>query len=76
MEPPIHNLPSLFKQLGLDDSDEAIEQFIADHKPLPAAVELHEADCWNSAQAAFLRQEKEEDADWAEIVDQLDAMLR
>lgn len=76
MEPPIHNLPSLFKQLGLDDSDEAIEKFIADHKPLPGAVELHEADCWNSAQAAFLRQEKEEDADWAEIVDQLDAMLR
>ena len=69
-------MPSLFKLLGLDDSDEAIEQFIADHKPLPAAVELHEADCWNSAQAAFLRQEKEEDADWAEIVDQLDAMLR
>ncbi|MEJ2307800.1 MAG: DUF2789 domain-containing protein [Gammaproteobacteria bacterium] len=76
MEPPIHTLPSLFKQLGLEDTDEAIEAFVADHRPLPAEIELHDASFWNSAQAAFLKQEKEEDADWAEIVDQLDAMLR
>ena len=76
MEPPIHTLPSLFKQLGLENSDEAIEQFINDHRPLASDIQLHEADFWNSAQAAFLKQEKEEDADWAEIVDQLDAMLR
>ncbi len=76
MEPPIHTLPSLFKQLGLENSDEAIEAFIAAHRPLAADIQLHEADFWNSAQAAFLKQEKEDDADWAEIVDQLDAMLR
>ena len=76
MEPPIHTLPSLFKQLGLEDSDEAIEAFVAAHRPLAADTQLHEADFWSSAQAAFLQQEKEEDADWAEIVDQLDAMLR
>ena len=76
MEPPIHTLPSLFKQLGLQNSDDAIDQFISDHRPLAADIQLHEADFWNSAQAAFLKQEKEEDADWAEVVDQLDAMLR
>lgn len=76
MEPPIHTLPSLFKQLGLDDTDEAIETFVACHRPLPAEIELHEAAFWNSSQAALLKQEKQDDADWAEIVDQLDAMLR
>lgn len=76
MEPPIHTLPSLFKQLGLENSDEAIDQFISDHRPLAADIQLHEAGFWNSAQADFLKQEKEEDADWAEVVDQLDAMLR
>ena len=76
IEPPIHTLSSLFKQLGLDNNDEAIEAFAAAHRPLAAAIELHEADFWNSAQAEFLRQEKAEDADWAEVVDQLDAMLR
>jgi hypothetical protein len=76
MESPFHSLPSLFKQLGLDNSDEAIDRFIAAHKPLPSGMLLHEADFWSSAQAAFLQQEKAEDADWAEVVDQLDAMLR
>ena len=76
IEPPIHPLSSLFKQLGLDNNDEAIEAFVAAHRPLAASTELHEADFWNSSQAEFLRQEKAEDADWAEVVDQLDAMLR
>lgn len=76
IEPPIHPLSSLFKQLGLDNNDEAIEAFVAAHRPVAAGTELHEADFWNSAQAEFLRQEKAEDADWAEVVDQLDAMLR
>jgi len=37
---------------------------------------LHEADIWNTSQASFLKQAVEEDADWAEIVNQLDTMLR
>ena len=76
MEPPIHSLVSLFGQLGLDDSDEAIEKFISNNHPLPDNLELHKADFWSSSQASFLKKSKDEDADWAEIVDQLDVMLR
>lgn len=76
MEPFIHNVNSLFDQLGLGSTDEAIEDFINRNSPLPGNVELHKADFWNASQASFLKQVIEEDADWAEIVDQLDAMLR
>ncbi len=76
MESPIHSLTSLFDQLGIDSTDQAIENFIDGHRPLQGNIELHEADFWSAAQASFLKQEKDEDADWAEIVDQLDAQLR
>ena len=76
MEPPVHTLNALFEQLGLDDSDDAIQSFIETQKPLPAQVALHEANFWNAAQAEFLKRAIEEDADWAEVVDHFDAMLR
>ena len=43
---------------------------------VPGYVALADAPCWTPAQAAFLREEILEDADWAEVVDQLDARLR
>jgi hypothetical protein len=76
MEPPIHNLVSLFNQLGLNSTDDDIEKFIDRNKPLPDNVELHDANFWNTSQASFLKQGKDEDADWAVIVDQLDTLLR
>lgn len=76
MELPEHNLETLFEQLGLDNSDEAIEEFINRHKPVPHDLLLHEADFWSPAQAAFLKEAVEDDADWAMVVDSLDAMLR
>ena len=76
MESPVHTINALFEQLGLEDSDDAIQMFIEQHKPLASEVALHEAAFWNASQADFLRQAIEEDADWAEVVDQLDAMLR
>lgn len=76
MESFIHNINSLFDQLGLNSTDDAIEDFINRNSPLPGNVELDKADFWNASQASFLKQVKDEDADWAEIVDQLDAMLR
>ncbi len=71
-----HSLACLFKQLGLDSTDQAIQDFINQNAPLPGNVELHKAKFWSSSQASFLQQSKDDDADWAEIVDQLDAMLR
>ncbi len=76
MEPPIHSIVSLFNQLGLVSTDEAIEDFINRNSPLSGNIELHNADFWNSSQASFLKEVKDEDADWVEIVDQLDTMLR
>jgi hypothetical protein len=74
MELDSHSLSSLFAQLGLPDEASAIERFIATHD-LPHNVALAEAPFWTPAQAAFLREEIEDDADWAEIVDELNARL-
>ena len=76
MEPPVHSINALFDQLGLENSNDAIQLFIEQHKPLASEVVLHEAAFWNAAQAEFLRRAIEEDADWAEVVDHFDAMLR
>jgi hypothetical protein len=76
MEMPTHTIVSLFDQLGLESTDEAIDAFININSPLSGNVMLHKADFWNTSQASCLKEMKDEDADWAEIVDQLDAMLR
>ncbi|MCX2901497.1 DUF2789 domain-containing protein [Pseudomonas mandelii] len=76
MESPTHSLPSLFKQLGLADDPVSIDQFIATHSPLKPELHLADAFFWNKAQADFLRDEILDDADWAEVVDQLNVLLR
>ena len=76
MEMPTHTIVSLFNQLGLESTDEAMDAFINRNSPLPGNIMLHEADFWNTSQASCLKDMKYEDADWAEIVDQLDTMLR
>nr|WP_180203751.1 DUF2789 domain-containing protein [Pseudomonas sp. SbOxS1]NYU03486.1 DUF2789 domain-containing protein [Pseudomonas sp. SbOxS1] len=76
MENPTHSLPSLFKQLGLADDAESIDKFIATHSPLKPDLHLADAFFWNPSQADLLRNEILDDADWAEVVDQLDVMLR
>lgn len=76
MEPPIHSLPSLFKQLGLPDDPVSIDRFIATHSPLKPELKLADAFFWDKSQAQFLRSEILEDADWAQVVDQLDVLLR
>ncbi|WP_095108765.1 DUF2789 domain-containing protein [Pseudomonas sp. Irchel 3E20] len=76
MESPTHSLPALFKQLGLPEDALSIDQFITSHSPLKADVLLADALFWTPAQAQFLREEILDDADWAEIVDQLNLLLR
>ncbi|NWA04970.1 DUF2789 domain-containing protein [Pseudomonas gingeri] len=76
MQSPTHNLPSLFKQLGLPDDPESIDKFVAIHSPLKPELHLADAFFWSKSQADFLRSEVLEDADWAEVVDQLDVLLR
>ncbi|WP_226477752.1 DUF2789 domain-containing protein [Pseudomonas sp. MWU16-30323] len=76
MESPVHNLPSLFKQLGLPDDPVSIEQYIAVHSPLKPELHLADAFFWTPSQRAFLREEILGDADWAEVVDELNLRLR
>jgi hypothetical protein len=76
MESPTHSLPALFKQLGLPDDAESIDKFIATHSPLKPELHLADAFFWSESQAELLREEILDDADWAEVVDQLDVMLR
>lgn len=70
-----HSINTLFQQLGLPASDNDVDGFFASHK-LDPGTRLVDADFWTEAQAAFLDQALEEDADWAGIVDQLNARLR
>jgi len=76
MESPTHTLPNLFKQLGLEDDAESIDKFIATHSPLKPELHLADAFFWSECQAQFLRDDILDDADWAEVVDQLDVLLR
>lgn len=71
-----HPMSELFQQLGLAHSDDAIEDFIESHRLRPDDGELYRAIFWNPAQAKFIKEAVELDADWAETVDELDARLR
>ena len=76
MHAPTHSLAALFKQLGLAHDQASIERFIKQHAPLADDCRLANAPFWDKAQAAFLCEEILEDADWAEVVDQLNLLLR
>lgn len=76
MDQPVHPLKELFEQLGLPADAEAINRFIAMHSPLPENITLANAPFWTPAQAAFLREEFVEDADWIETIDRLNVALR
>ncbi|WP_148861486.1 DUF2789 domain-containing protein [Marinobacter fonticola] len=76
MDTSQHTLQTLFAQLGLPADQESVETFIANYAPLPQEVALPDATFWNAAQSSFLHQGIEDDSDWAEVIDELDALLR
>jgi hypothetical protein len=75
MDSPTHDLKGLFDQLGLDSTQTAIDDFIARHSPLANDKKMIDADFWTPQQAAFLKEELREDADWARVVDELNLRL-
>lgn len=75
MELGIHSMSELFDQLGLPSSDSAIDAFIAKHQQKKLTVAIEHLDVWSPAQATFLKESRCDDADWAEIVDELAARL-
>jgi len=76
MEHSFHSFSELFKQLGLGSSSKEIEAFLRKHAPLPTEMLLSEAPFWSPAQAASLREARESDSDWSEVVDALNVALR
>ncbi len=75
MEKPFHRFTELFVQLGLPSDVEAIRAFLVTHSPVPAGTRLEEAPFWTPAQAQLLSELIAQDADWAEVADQLNAAL-
>ncbi|WP_112194947.1 DUF2789 domain-containing protein [Pseudomonas sp. LG1E9] len=74
MDAPLPTLETLFEQLGLKSSPQAIDAFIAAH-PLRDDVKLIDAPFWTPQQAQFLKEELREDAEWAICVDELNQRL-
>ena len=74
LEEPVYDLAGLFDQLGLPGDPESIERFVERHRLAPDQP-IETASFWNPAQAEFLREELRKDADWAEVIDELNALL-
>ena len=71
----MYSLNDLFEQLGLASSDAAIVEFIKTHNQLDTSILLSEAPFWTPSQAAFLAEGILNDADWAEVIDQLNVLI-
>ncbi len=71
-----HNLSGLFEQLGLPSSEKAIDIFIEYNKGISRMISIDKARVWTTSQATFLRESLEQDSDWTDVIDQLDARLR
>ena len=76
MDSHTHDLNALFQQLGLPSEPAARQAFISRHSPLAETIKLADAPFWSPSQATFLREQLNKDADWAEVVDQLNLLLR
>ena len=72
----MHDITHLFIQLGLPSSKDDIQNFIQSHRLQDTGLALSEAPFWTAAQAAFLREQIVEDADWAVVIDKLNTSLR
>ena len=70
------DLTSLFQQLGLPAESAEVVAFVNQHTPVAECLALADAPFWNLGQATFLREQLEADAEWAEVIDQLDLLLR
>lgn len=71
---PDYSINDLFAQLGLDSSDEAINDFVENNQ-LAKDEKLIESDIWNDNQRLFLQEEWRKDAAWVEIIDDLNVRM-
>ena len=76
MDSSLHLVKDLFMQIGLPNDSHDIDNFIHKNKGIPSSTPIWESDFWTRSQAAFLKESYDEDSDWVEAVDHLDALLR
>jgi len=76
MNQSYHRFTELFLHLGLPSDVDGIKHFLENHSPLDPSIRLENAPFWTQAQSTLLRDEILQDADWAEVIDQLNAALR
>ena len=74
MDETTPSMTTLFQQLGLDESNEAIAAFIRANQ-LPADVTITKAPIWTASQQQFLSEQLGADASWALVIDQLNESL-
>lgn len=74
MDTSAHTMKTLFLQLGLDNSEQAISEFINLNR-LAKETPLQQASFWSTSQAQFIKECLALDSDWAEVVDQLNVQL-
>ena len=70
----VYCMEGLFDQLGLPSDQTSISNFIA-HNQLPEDVKLTEASFWSPSQSRFLCEGLAQNAEWAMVVDELNARL-
>lgn len=71
---PEYTMNELFAQLGLDSSDEAIDSFVEANQ-LSKEEKLTESKVWTDNQRIFLQEEWEKDAEWVEVIDDLNVRM-
>ena len=76
MDTSLHLVKDLFLQIGLASEKTDIDKFVHENKGIPSSVPIWEAEFWTQSQSAFLKESYDEDSDWVEAVDHLDALLR
>nr|WP_044556483.1 DUF2789 domain-containing protein [Shewanella piezotolerans] len=69
------DLEHLFQQLGLQSDGISIEGFVKKHH-LPEGLLIQQADFWSESQRHFLAEALAEDAQWSDVIDHLDTLLR
>jgi hypothetical protein len=74
MEAEQHHMSTLFAQLGLPNDEQSITEFVQQHTLTPKTP-IWEAPFWNSAQARFLHESLHQNAEWCEIIDELNILL-
>ncbi len=76
MENINHTFTELFKQLGLPSDAVSIDTFLKLRCPLASSTRVEDAPFWSLSQHHFLNEQLTNDADWAELIDQLNLALR